>query len=231
MYYPEANFWLAPQPSQPSSLTIQASVVPTADELIPVIADLARDRSVSMGIRGRLSHNPAACHDEMHEIGVLLKLPRRSWLLELCYPLLPGGRHPVHPKMRIRAPMLPSSVWETHPHTHRANGTRGYADYWACPLPPHETEWSWTNGGTPGYLDQACIWLFKTEVWLATGGQARVPGTWLGDDATHDPARVLASIPPGAPCRCGRGIEYGRCHREVDERDLLRTTRPRVLTR
>lgn len=201
-------------------------VTPTPDPLdLPwVLADLDRNETVSLGLAGRVSHSPGQCGQPAGEHPTLLAkpaLPSTAYLVELVYPPRPEGRAgPTHPRARILMPELSRHTLQNHPHLviDPSSGTS-----WACPMPPHATAWTWEPEATVKYLDQVAIWLLKTEVWRATGGNALPSlGRWLGAEAPHHPSVLLREAHPEGPCRCGSGEAYRQCHLGRDATDFLR---------
>ena len=83
---------------------------------------------------------------------------------------------------------------------------------WACPLAPHDRDWDWEDG-VVAYLDRGCVWALKTLTLIATGGGRRPGGVWLGPQASHDSATMLAEVDPSDPCPCGSGDRFEDCHR------------------
>ena len=215
-YYPSASFHLPFAPGESPRLNVIIAPTPYPEERRAVATDLELGIAVGVGEHGRLHHSPLECaegtdtHAQLRQNAHVLNRP---FAIRLEYPLHHGDVVPVHPRAKIIYPKLPRQTLAAHPHMHFFTDTD---EYWACPLPPHQTDWSWHNGGTMDYLDQLSIWLLKTDWWLATGGGVGRLGTWLGPDATHDARRVLFESDPASPCRCGRGDRYRECHFGAD---------------
>ncbi len=194
--------------------------IPGQKQLPLVLADLSDARSVYFEPGGRIRHSPDC---SLREDGHPRLLPRlrvvaRRYTVEFEYPPARCGEAgPKHPRARVLQPEVSARTFPDHPHLNR---TEDGSDSWACPIAPHTTDWKWREGATVEYLDQLAIWLLKTAVWLATGLGILGCATWIGPDAPHRPADVLAS-PSDAACRCGSGAGYGRCHMPRDMNALL----------
>lgn len=218
--YPGAKFreidsrgaWVVPMRPIPESLDLNA-----------VVADLELELPVRILVSGQLSHSPMCQRPRLaHELRVALSIRKRTYEVVLELPETHrGSAGDVNPNARIPS-VIPLDLKgpneisaKTHPtHPHLSGDGRG--DSWACPLPPHDTDWGWKPGAIVQYLDYVAIWILKTEIWERTGH-------WVGPAVSHLPADVL-SIEPGRPCRCGRGEPYGDCHRRLDLAALLTTT-------
>lgn len=189
-------------------------------EFLMVAVDLMRGEVVNLLPGGELAHSPD-CPQCAHEVTELRRPSPRLFRVHLSLPTVAfGPAGPTHPRARIGVgplgsvgltPSMQESRYRGHPHL----SGDGRGDAWACPMPPHDTEWTWQPGSVLAYLDQVAIWLFKTEVWAATRMYPLGAGLWLGDAAGHAPADVLQYSPGGA-CRCGSGRRYGDCHRQID---------------
>lgn len=227
--YSRSCFQLSP--SQGGFLLTQIRPAPEKSEQGRLLEDLQLGHTVGVGRNGGVRHRSDDCLNEGKHPETLsgLRLPNRSWLIELAYPPAPGNPFPIHPRARVVLPNLDSQVVYAHPHMHKAFGAR-IQDAWACPLPPHSTEWQWYPGATLAYLDQVAIWVLKTEVWLATGGGIGQLGVWLGESASHEPGDVLAEVNPQGPCRCGRGLRYAECHLVSDLAALSRDRSPGAIS-
>lgn len=218
-FYPGSCFQLPRQPGKSAILHLPMLPVPNEAERTLVFADLRENLTVGLLPSGRVCHSGVQCStSEAGHARYLenLKFSDGLWWLTLSYPPTPGPHYSNHPQARIVSP-IPLTQLLSHPHLSRsADG-----DVWACPIPPHATEWSWRSGGTLGYLDQLSLWLLKTQVWIATGGGIGRFGIWLGAAGSHQPTDVLSSTDPDDPCTCGRGMRYADCHRPLDLRAVL----------
>lgn len=218
--YPGARF-------RPDAWRVPMSPVRDDDaQFRMVAADLMRGEIVYLLPGGELAHAPD-CQHTVHEVSGLRRPPSRLFRVDLSFPATAfGPAGPVNPKARIGAgplgsfgltPGMQELRYLGHPHL----SGDGRGDAWACPLPPHDTEWTWQSGAVLAYLDQVAIWLFKTEVWAATRKWPLYTGLWLGEAAGHAPVEVLAYSAEGA-CRCGSGRRYGDCHRALDLREWFK---------
>lgn len=189
---------------------------PPSDELPLVLHDLSQERTVAVGRGGVIRHwEECPVGTDHGELLTGLKLPAVSYVAEFEYPLAKeraGG--PVHPRVRILDSEISVRTMPEHPHFNR---TKDNLDSWACPIPPHDTDWAWCKGATADYLDHVAIWILKTVVWRQTGGGLLTSAIWVGPYSRHDPAGVLALAERG-PCHCGSGVEYAGCHRSEDLR-------------
>lgn len=192
--------------------TLRVDPVPAAAELPLVLADLATGRTIGVGRDGRIAHLdgcPIAL--EEHKRPVPVTLQGQQFEVELVYPGRERGRAgPVHPQLRVLSPEISARAYPQHPHLFRDGD-----DSWACAVAPHDSDWGWAAGGTVRYLDHACIWLLKSLIWIRTGGGILGFGKWIGSQAPHDAAALIA-IDPAAPCRYGCGRPYAACHRPLD---------------
>ena len=151
-------------------------------------------------------------HDPKRQKWSSIRLNERKIRVGLEYPTeLVGIVGPIHPRFRVLSHGI---IGRHHPHLFRGNAGK---DLWACPITPYCTDWTWGVGGTLGYLDQCALWLLKTEVWNATGGDSFPSlARWIGPEASHQPAKVLLEANANGPCRCGRGNQYRDCCMATD---------------
>ena len=202
--------------------SVELTPVPIPDDFPLVLADLAAERTVAVGENGRLTHwHECPVLPQEHLPGTnILRPTDRSYWIEFEYPERERGpAGPIHPRVRVVQPEISHRTVPQHPHMHK---TRDGLDSWACAVAPHQTDWSWRNGGAVVYLDQISIWILKSAVWLTTGGGSLTSAAWIGPDSSHEPATVLTSIDLPGPCRCGSGERFANCHRAADIGDLLR---------
>jgi len=207
--------------------------IPTDADFHLVLEDLMADQSVRLLPGGQLAHSWKCERKHLDATVLKITVPPRRFVVSLEYPELPDGdTGPIHPRARVGTglmmsvapgPEISRRTLPYHPHLSYDNKE----DSWACPLSPHETDWTWKHGGTREYLDQVAIWIFKTEVWARTGGVLG-GGLWVGTSVSHEPTDVLASVAPDSPCRCGSGTSYRRCHMPFDLRQLSETPFPRL---
>lgn len=216
-YYPGAYPLSSQAGEHDGGWRIVLDPIPPPAELKAVISDLTVGRAVNVGYRGRIRHIESSDPIDGDDITLRLKsllVPRRPYLVELHYPAsLKGLAGPIHPRARMIAPEISQRHYKAHPHL-SGDGT---GDAWACPLSPHDTRWSWSEGATRVYLEHVALWLMKTEVWARTADACGRGGIWLGSAVPHRPNYVLANIAADAPCRCGSGVPYEACHRPVDQ--------------
>lgn len=199
------------------TLWVPMRPIPDPGVIRAVLSGLSSDRTVQFLPGGKISQSPQGSDTITPEVEqVLASLRQRRYMVELELPEeLFGDGGPVHPKARIRvrnlftvglAPEISIATYPQHPHL--STGRNG--DSWACPLPPHETDWTWRDGAILDYCDQVALWILKTEVWSRSG-------EWIGPAVGHDPAQMVGSISPDAPCRCGHGARYRDCHAAWDD--------------
>lgn len=187
--------------------------IPYDDWLQIILADLDTGKPVTVGDRGRVGHS-STCPTEGHATFTpTLHLPPREYHISLTYPVITRGDvSSAHPKVRLLIPDI-VKMYPAHPHLFwHPNGQ----DAWACPISPQDNLWKWKRGATVAYLDQVAIWLLKTETWIATGGGIAGMGKWIGPAAGHRPLEHLTAISPTAPCWCGRGLRYEKCHMKAE---------------
>jgi len=194
--------------------TLRINPTPVPAELSLVLSDLAAGRMVGIGRNGRIAHLEQCPAPHDNEDSVRITLPQKWFTIELEYPEYENGAAgPAHPRVRILLPEISTRTFPQHPHLFSTHDRR---DSWACAVAPHDRDWNWVVGGTVQYLDQVAIWLLKTIFWVRTGGGILQFGRWLGPDAPHDLASLIA-IRGEAPCRCGNGQPYAACHQATDQ--------------
>lgn len=184
-----------------------------------IYEDLDLGNPVSIGTDGKIWHseNCQFAHDRTRQKWSSIHICQRRIRVELEYPAnLVGLVGPIHPRFRVLSHGI---IGQLHPHLFQ---WKGGDDRWACPVAPHGTDWNWDDGGTLGYLDQCALWLLKTELWNATGGDSFPSlASWIGPDAGHQPAEVMSEAKENGPCRCGSGNEYRRCCMVADKALLM----------
>lgn len=175
--------------------------IPTGRELQLLISDLDRDGAVEMLRDGRLSHS-ARCHAKHEGPNSLkdLKLVDEAFLIEVLY-----REPPALPIARCIDPPLSRKTCPEHPHF--------YEPDIICPLFPPDRTWQWARNTAADYMVHVSVWLFKTAVWLVAK-KASGCGYWLGSEVDHNPSR-LSRTDASAPCMCGSGMPYRRCHRQI----------------
>lgn len=210
-FYPGAHFYrrINEQGEAVGVWMLTMEPAPTESEASFIYEDLELGNVVSVGIGGQILHseNCETDHSQNRRNWSLIRLSGQPLRVELEYPAnLDGNVGPVHPRFRVLSHGI---VTPHHPHLYQMSG---HQNYWACPITPHGTDWSWENGGTLGYLDQCATWLLKTEIWIATGGE-NFPSLrrWLGPYSSHQASEVLNEASLDGPCRCGRGTAYKDC--------------------
>jgi len=122
---------------------------------------------------------------------------------ELQISLIPGREHPL---VHILSPMWNKLTIPSHRHFND--------DSSACALFASDETWRSSQNTLADYVVQVCIWIIKTEYWIATSTEER-DGVWLGSEQSHIPSE-LVKVKPLAPCHCGSGIRLIDCHRTSD---------------
>jgi hypothetical protein len=206
-YYPEA--FLAGV--NPEVWRVLMNPIPPKEEVDDVLSRLSNDAEVGIGKRGQL-RSLSLPQPHVREPAIS-RIPGRPYLVEVEVPAtMSGVAGDVHPKARIISPEISRRSHPGHPHINFDET----GDSWACPLSPHETVWSWKDGGIWAYLAQVSIWIVKSEVWARTGGGLGERGIWLGNAMSHEPLNVLLNVEAHSPCRCGSGGRYEDCHWQSD---------------
>jgi hypothetical protein len=199
--HPNAQ-WYEDRPRQQLVCDLWVWPYPPRDELQFVIADLERQRPVSVGDHGQLRHDPDC--QEPHELldrslGLLL-LPETWVLLRLTVP-----RPPAFPRLYAVDPPVTREATPEFPHL--------LHDDAACVLYTPDQSWDAARGdGIDAFLRLGMFWVFKTMVWLATRGQ-RSFGIWLGPDTSGDARDDLELVAPADPCVCTSGRSFRQCCR------------------
>ncbi len=120
----------------------------------------------------------------------------RSYQVQVRYRRPPGV-----PMARCINPEVSRKTHPAHPHL--------YADGSVCPFLPSSKRWAWGENTLVDFVDDVAIWVAKHQVYEVTG-------KWIGPAISHDPEHLVRSILPNAPCHCGSGKPYSRCHRYDD---------------
>ena len=170
-------------------------ISPLADSQDParVLAALAQDRAVDLGIDGTLNVLASDAPEQM---------------VSLCDP------HVVHAKFAFRVtyrepPAHPSPML-TYPEIDPACPHK-YSDGSACALLPSDGVWDWHRPSTMAdYLDYVSIWAAKYAYWKATNAWGH-GGLWIGAEAPHNQA-FRDQTANTAQCWCGSGLRFGDCH-------------------
>lgn len=177
--------------------------VPSAPEVLLVLADLDRGGPVDMNPSGWIRHSQRCRADHKLREGFEgLEIPDTVFLLEAVYQEPPG-----HPLVRSLDPKVSCLRFPGHPHF--------YGGEVICPLFPPENTWRWKNHTMTDYLEHVAVWLLKHLVWKATQDRDG-KGIWIGPDVEHSPMYLLWVIRPSDQCHCGSGKTYRRCCRSHD---------------
>jgi hypothetical protein len=180
--------------------------IPPPDELLLVVADLARPETSLVQIEpdGRIRHHPRCTgRHELHDDRLArLVLPDAAFLLSAA---LYGP--PQHPRVRVIDPEISARTYRGHPHLYHPDVI--------CPLFPPEKTWSWHTHNLVDYLGHVAVWLLKSLIWIATR-DTNGKGLWIGPDVPHDAETLLRLTAPEDPCHCGSGGKYKKCHRSQD---------------
>lgn len=200
------------------------------DEVRSIIADLAADRDVGIGLDGTLAHLPTC--SARHELRCELTPGRRlteAYTIEMACRTPPGL-----PLVRAIAPLIwPEAniilddghpiVYEPFRPPHLQWRERAL-----CVTFPPDRGWEWGDGVLADFLDQTALWLAKHTVWSETRERLGAGnGLWIGRATTHDEFAGLDrfnELDPRDRCHCGSAKPYGKCCRSrelASTRELL----------
>ena len=170
------------------------------EDLQWILADIEQNRSVRILQGGEVIHDPS-CRRKHQELKWIekLKKPDRAFKIKISYG---GGKR--HPRGHVIEPLIPI-VERKHM----------FGDNAVCAYSPWENVWNWEAHTVSDFADQVVLWLIKWNVWQQTG-------VWLGDEMQHGKMFLYFTIAASDQCWCGSGRQYGECHRQEDEREVLR---------
>jgi hypothetical protein len=97
----------------------------------------------------------------------------------------------------------------------------------ASPLIPQEKKMHmWSDGAVCAFLASDRVWTWHTDtisdfvphvlIWLAKWMVYNQTNVWIGSEHGNTPQYHLEHVHPKAPCWCGRGRQYRKCHRPND---------------
>jgi SEC-C motif len=78
-----------------------------------------------------------------------------------------------------------------------------------CAFLASERVWVWHRDTVVDFIPHVLVWLVKWMVYDQTGA-------WIGSQHGNTPQYHLDQVHPKAPCWCGGGREYRKCHRGDD---------------
>jgi hypothetical protein len=78
-----------------------------------------------------------------------------------------------------------------------------------CAFLASDRVWTWHTDTVATFLPHVLIWVVKWMVFDQTG-------IWIGAEHGNTPQYHLEHVHPKAPCWCGKGPQYRKCHRPAD---------------
>lgn len=199
---------------------LETSPCPPVDERLLVISDINRNDAVSI-INGKVRHSEK-CVSCSHEIAPrLLRVVEAVEDTTFRVAVYPGSKDLLLGQP-VAISLEPGITYEEFPdHFHlNAGGDPGYGMMY-LPDSLCYTDRPEKLGVTEcGRLDQAfawiIIWLFRHQIWLATGEQGR-NGIWIGPHVEgFKPEHYVYLLNPLGRCRCGSSETYADCHMPSD---------------
>lgn len=204
----------------------ETNPLPTPKEIEKVIADLQRDRDICLFENGTLGHSKN-CRELEHHVEknikkIINKIPDQKFRFAVWENT--NGFYGNQPIVIALDPEINFNIYPEHPHIN------GCIPANACYLPESlcYTDNPLALGNniydrTKEAIEQACIWLFGHQVWLATRQIGK--GIWVIPDVKADESRQFASHrSPFSNCRCGSKKKYIDCHLDLDFRRLYQIT-------
>jgi hypothetical protein len=186
------------------------------DEIAAVLADLRAGSRVHVQA-GTLIHDPECQREHKLPQYVEEKLSgaeRDAFRVRII--VWPPPQHPkavaIYPEISLRR----------FPHQpHMFQGARALRELpfvppdALCTYRPGDGEWSWRTPDLVTFAHYVTIYLAKHMVWERTGADATA--IWIGPQASHASADLVAQLDPRGECRCGRGTRYADCCRPLDQ--------------
>ena len=176
-------------------ITVPIKPLSSDEQIGAILEDLKADREVLVDATGTLIHG-ANCGIDHQNPNVPAGLrTEHEFTLHIEYPTLFGA-----PKVWVTATGW-GKHWLTHPHRY-LNGS-------ACLVSHADPYWGSSIRDITEYVEQACIWVAKTELWIAIGAKPSGIG-WIGSQQSHDPVQML-TLPDRAWCPCGSRRLFVTC--------------------
>jgi hypothetical protein len=94
------------------------------------------------------------------------------------------------------------------------------------PIPPDKRPHMWGDGAVCAFLASDGVWMWHTNtvadflphvlIWLVKWMVFDQTALWIGSQHGNTPQYHLERVSAKAPCWCGRGLQYRKCHRPAD---------------
>ncbi len=106
--------------------------------------------------------------------------------------------HKAVPKVLVVEPEISHRTFPNHPHL--------YLDGSVCSFFPPDETWLADRDTVADLIDLTIIWLKSHIGWVENGFKK-----WPWEEAPHD----LSEVKYNAPCPCGSGIKFKKCHKNI----------------
>lgn len=230
---PNLNFRRIKDGNIPNGIWFDLEVKPlpiSFEELEMVIFDVNKDNMFHLMENGTLTHYKH-CNEENHILNInlkraLKKFKNQTYKIAIWEGNINDNFLDGQPVVISLEPEISFNIYPDHPHLNAA----GILNNSYIPNSICYTDNPKALGNDPyerilEAIQQALIWLFKHQVWLASRKIGK--GIWIGPQVSFDEKdqfKILRN--PYGKCYCGSNKQYCKCHLNNDfKNECLREPR------